>query len=290
LDYNSYVTLLSKNKIIQENLKNQAGSLNDNILELMQTDTPSVTSFVSNAYYAARDSVLHFMNLAARTYNLWDLDTKNILTSHLEGYSPREINYTLLESIQANFWKEYELKVISTGPTGTSFKGNKYANTYHADATAIESLKAFNNTFINLTPNKSCFGNYAEVRISYVRAYIEGAKTSSKALYVGITHGKEDNFIKPDGKKITFTHQQIGMPFTYNLETKELITPNGADFRVPTDNTGEDNHKAAVLSPFTTWILSVTEDADTGQNIGLDLSGVTSIDIEFDGVAGGIFY
>ncbi len=114
LTYNAALTLIVQYQRVQQDAQAQARQLNDQVLESIAADAPGLTSFVSQAYYRARDRVLEFMDLAARAYRFWALQDEDLLRANL-GPLPPKITSMWLEQIQANVWGTYTLAIGNVG-------------------------------------------------------------------------------------------------------------------------------------------------------------------------------
>jgi hypothetical protein len=110
-----------------------------------------------------------------------------------------------------------------------------------------------------------------------VRVWIDGAKTSNGTLQVHITHTGRETLCDTSGNTYRFTHEPITKLFRYALATK-TITEEANFGCAQTTSTGTTEIYAAI-GPFTTWQIQVKAE----ENVGLDLSGVTGVQLEFHG-------
>ncbi|KAK4457632.1 hypothetical protein QBC42DRAFT_317384 [Cladorrhinum samala] len=118
----------------------------------------------------------------------------------------------------------------------------------------------------------SPFADYADIRLTRVRFYLQGAKTDDNKLLVSLTHAGSDDIVAPDSTVVRFTHQPLGFKFHYDLaEPGRIITDGNVK--------DEIENEYALPGPFTSWRVAVSRK----YNKGLDLSGVEKAWFEFSG-------
>ncbi|KAK4221377.1 hypothetical protein QBC38DRAFT_492202 [Podospora fimiseda] len=127
----------------------------------------------------------------------------------------------------------------------------------------------------NTSADESPFAGYADIRLTRVRFYLEGANTDDNKLLVSITHSGSDDIVAPDSTIVKFTHQPLGFKFHYDLtepQTKIITDGNVKD---------EIGNEYALPGPFTSWRVAISKK----YNKGLDLEGVQKAWFEFSGVS-----
>ncbi|MCW5804130.1 MAG: hypothetical protein KIT31_17285 [Deltaproteobacteria bacterium] len=282
LTYNAALTLVVQYQQAQQLAQVQAQQLNDQVLASLEADAPGLTSFVSQAYYRARAQVLEFMDLAARAYRFWALEDGDLLRDALAGVSPPAIDSTVLDQIQANFWATYTKALGDVGgmqvfPDDPS---DRRGETFTITGVPIDVFKSTHHLLIAvpLSQKESASGpflNMSNVRVTHARAYVHGAKTQSGALNLTITHTGKEKIVSPSNLVFGFQHSAIPATFKYQLADEHILLD--ATFELPASTTSSTG--LALIGPFAYWHISV----DPAYNPGLDLSGVTSVELDFRG-------
>lgn len=289
LDYNNYVTLLTKKVNSKEDLSQQKQKIKDQELQAVDNIDSDLTRFISDAYYVVRDEILYTINLVDKAYKFWTLDNQGIVSSIIYKNDTIDITKETVELIKSNLTSNL-LRHIINNPTVKS----KFTQSYIIDDEDSLSRLSDNGLLsVAIThsgPNSIRLDGLSDARVSHIYPCIHGIKFKNKDnqledgdLRIKITHGGENNF----SIYANFNHKPITKYFEYHLKAPEFkyktnnildkssitVEPN---FEVPG---AEDSISYAILSPFTTWEIDTLPDV----NQGLDLTGVTSIELVFEG-------
>lgn len=289
LDYNNSVTLLTQKLNAKEDLDQQKQKIQDQVLKELDNNDPDLTRFISDAYYVVRDEILYTVNLVDKAYKFWTLDNQDIISSIIYKNDTINITKETIELIKSNLTSNL-LRHIINNPTVKS----KFIQSYIIDDDdSLERL--YDNGLLSVaithSDQKSIrLDGLSDARVSHVYPCLHGVKFKNKNsqledgdLRIKITHGGENNF----SIYANFNHKPITKYFEYHLKAPE--------FKYKTNNTldksaitvepnfevlgAEDDISYAILSPFTTWQIDTLPDV----NQGLDLAGVTSIELVFEG-------
>jgi hypothetical protein len=122
--------------------------------------------------------------------------------------------------------------------------------------------------FRTTTKDQSPFYGMADVRITRVRVWVEGARTSDNELTVLLTQLGQETIVNLQNQALEFVHSEVGTRLVYDLNSK--LVRSGGDIRLP-------ESKYAAVGPFGTWVVKVL----TRDNRGLDLSAVKEVRVEF---------
>ncbi|XP_078617018.1 glycerotoxin paralog 1-like [Branchiostoma floridae x Branchiostoma japonicum] len=141
------------------------------------------------------------------------------------------------------------------------------------DSCPIDQLKQTGSLSFTLDLSNPTFSGWDRVRIERVRAYIRGAANTGSHLRVSISNSGEflDRY---QGTDYEFASLPVKRRFEYNpngLPGSDIIV----DGEVHQSFTGYFYQ----TTPFTTWIIQL----QPSLNPGLDLSGVTRVEIHFKG-------
>lgn len=285
LAYNAAVSKIVGYTQMQQQMAQQAESLNDEVLTALTTNIPELTAFMSQSYYKARAQVLEFMDLASRAYRFWALEEGNLLRDSLGDVAPPNIDSAVLSSIQTTFWAQYTKSIGNVG-SSQSFPMDPNAprgETYTVTGEAIDTFRTTGHLMVRIPPamketSEGPFLNMANVRVTHVRAYIKGAKTTSGMINLTITHTGSEQIISPDNKLFRFEHASISKTFKYAIATEQIELD--ATFQFTDSN---DDKNLALVGPYTFWRITV----DPNHNEGLDLLQVTEVELDFRGISWG---
>jgi hypothetical protein len=286
LNYNATVLLMLRDQQLITQAQADEQTLTDQQLEKMHPGLPSLASFMSGVYYAARSQVMETLDLTARAFRFWALSEEDLLASAYGGKAPPEIDSTALVAAQDAILGSYQQAIESFGTNASSFPAAPADQglIVQVPAAQVALLGLTNQLMVTLpvvtpatTAAASPFAGMADVRVMLVRVWIDGAKTSNGALQVHVTHTGRETLCDTSGNPYRFTHEPIAKLFRYTIATGEIIEE--ANFGcAQTSSTGTTELYAAV-GPFTTWQIQVK----SADNIGLDLSDVTGVRLEFHG-------
>jgi hypothetical protein len=117
----------------------------------------------------------------------------------------------------------------------------------------------------------SPFAGMADVRLTHVRLFLEGAKTTDGVLAIGIEHMGSETVVDMRDETHGFVHNAIDVTFQYEPATGKIHSDGIIADAV------QDTY--ALPGPFAMWQISVSKVS----NDALDLSGVTKAWFEFSG-------
>lgn len=289
LEYNAAVTLVLQYSQQLADLQTQANALNDTILKNLSANIPGLSSFISQSYYALRQTILRYMNLAARAYKFWCLEDTNLLSSSLTGQEPPAINYQILQEIQDNFWGAIsnQLGALGNGvefPKDPNDSGEFVSITgFAVDVFLSTGQLIFNVPVKTKQDEEKPFKDMACVRVTDVQVYLPGVKvapdSSGKSiLAIDITHTGKESLVSQSNEIYTFTHEPRTHTFQYHTDTQEIYEPAQFQITAREDPNGDNN--VALIGPYTDWHLNM--DLNTP---GLDTSAVKEVQIYFRGIA-----
>jgi hypothetical protein len=285
INYNSIVNLIiNYNNQIKSN-KDKIQALNDQELKNIKPELPALTTFVSKVYHEARSQVLQELYLAAKAYRFWALSDRNLLSQAIGSTPVSDITSLILLNVQSAIITGYTDAVQEKGrdsqkfPANPDEKGVIYNFPLKKLPDYINQLRKDNEIYFNIdkVDNKtsikqSAFAGFADIRLLKVRPWIIGAKTSNNLLQVEIIHEGHEEIVNRSGIPFYYEHDRVTTKFIYHLDTNEIFEDGDLGMK-------EINSVYAQIGPFTGWHLIV----DPNYNDGLDLSGVTDIQIEFHG-------
>ena len=115
------------------------------------------------------------------------------------------------------------------------------------------------------------------MRTNRVEVYLRGAASSDGAFQVKLKQLGHETLANANGNLLSVSHDPRVVPFKYHVDAATgKITVNTTG-----DNLHLDNDDYAPLGPFADWTITI----DPALHTGLDLSGLTSIDLIFSGKA-----
>lgn len=144
------------------------------------------------------------------------------------------------------------------------------------NASKVVELKKNNFATVSLSLFNKPFRPFDRVRIEEVKVFLHGAKTATGFMEVKI---ESESILQDrlDEKKFTFLAKKWNRVFRYKIPKNS--EPSSSAYEMKADNHNNRSPLALLPTPFTTWIISVSNE----HNPGLDLSALTSIEILFTG-------
>jgi hypothetical protein len=289
LEYNACVNLIAQYQMNQQQIEGRRAALTDQVIEGLAADNVAMCAFISQGYYQARDNVLRLMDLTGRAYRFWALTDSDPFSQTFEGNTPPELNSTVLTVASNNFTEAYSTAVGNVGK-GEPFPASDDESglMYTISGQALDFFRKGTPLIVGLhdsyvtksstyKSNGTPFLGMSNIRISRVRAWVNGATTTSGRLLVTITHNGTENIVRADSTVFAFSHNPLTENFTYWTANNQIFQ----DTVFAVADTGSDELIAAV-GPFTSWTITI----DPKFNSGLDLSLVESVTLEFHGVSG----
>ena len=132
---------------------------------------------------------------------------------------------------------------------------------------------------LTISTNNKQFRGFEHVRVNEIKVFLHGVKTDNGFVQVKIRSG---SFMhdKIGNKKKNFVAQRWEKDFRYSLEDMMNVQPTHKfPAKIEADSYHNQNPMDFEPTPFTTWIVSISSEV----NPGLDLSGLTSIEMLFSG-------
>ena len=132
---------------------------------------------------------------------------------------------------------------------------------------------------LTISTNNKQFRGFERVRVDQIKVFLHGIKTDNGFVQVRIRSG---SFMhdKVRNKKKNYVAQRWEKDFRYNIDDVSTVEPTKKfPAKIEADTYHNRNSMDFQPTPFTTWIISVSSEL----NPGLDLSGLTSIEMLFSG-------
>lgn len=144
------------------------------------------------------------------------------------------------------------------------------------NASKVIELKENKMATVSLTLFNKQFKPFDRVRVEEVKVYLHGATTNTGFLEVNIESESilQDKYMN---KKFTFYSGKWRRVFQYKIPKKS--SNHWGAYEIKADIHNNISPLTFVPTPFTTWMISVSKE----QNPGLNLSGLTSIEILLTG-------
>lgn len=273
-DYIQACTLWQSDQSLQQLLQKAQDCLQGNNGPFL----PEVVTFMSHAYHQARTELIRSLYLTSRAQQFWAVAPYDGLRALIGLDDPSQINSSTLATAQYQLLANFENAITNQGQVSESFSPLQIviddSNTLMAFRDDPQLLIPISPVMADTPASPSQpFAGLANVRLTTVRVYVEGASTANGALRVSIMHGGYETIVSPDNVAMSFIHKPLSVTFQYALAAPNGIAIDGTIG----DTTADDNF--ALIGPFTTWSVKV----DPLLNAGLDLSQVSRITIEFGG-------
>jgi hypothetical protein len=289
LSYNATILRLLRTKETLSQGEQDLRRLNDTALATLSPQLPDLVTFVSARYYGARTQFMEVLGMTARAFRYWALSDEDLLAHAVGGLSLPEINAAVLEGARTAVLNAYRSAVESFGTSASTFPAAPDLPGLVVDVPAwqVQRLKSLNEIIVRVpavtratTRDESVFAGMANVRVMYVRAWIDGARTREGSLLrVQLTHTGAEQIVSPSGAVFSFAHEPVRKMFIYDPSSERVLEE--ANFGLTPEVPGSPSTIYAALGPFTDWHLEVRAE----HNSELDLSGVTSIRLEFRGTS-----
>jgi hypothetical protein len=320
---NQYVTLVQQRNadIMKYNgfvaqLASLQAQINQNTAQLDQVQTAMtrqsnpalapLVAFMARIYHDARAQVIFTLYMAGRSYGYWSLDSKySALTTFIPLSDPTGITADSLAGAQQRIVSDFGTFIEDLGtppqnfpnptttqlPQGITFVLTKAANPAFFDTfTTANSAGLFQVSFAipaafaSTSELDNPFFSQANVRLTKVRPWIQGATTQNGILTVDITHTGAETIVDPDTNTANFfTHDPITKNFKF--DSAQIFQPSSivedGDFVDPNNPIKNGDMTFALPGPFTTWTIQI----DPASNTGLDMNGVDKISVEFWGTS-----
>jgi hypothetical protein len=286
IQYNSTISLYIKAKAQLDSYTHDEAILASQDERLTNSVIPSLANTVKGGFLAYTSKVLQLLYETQRALMFWSLDSGTVDLSILrdQGFPSPGLGDSLKTAkgdIIKDFSDATESLSVGRQPYGVAGGPTGQAKVVELNQWQLQQLKMtpfgteYFSTFTvpvatsTMSVQQSPFASMADVRVSTVRAYLEGAKTDDGILHLSLQHLGDEKIVTVHNEVVHFTHDRLPFAFEYNMVSKD-ITVDG--------NIGADPN-FALVGPFATWRIG----ASTLANKNLDLSNVTRAWFEFSG-------
>lgn len=286
MSYNAAVTLIGKKLQEIEQVECSEQTLDRDALQTIAPNLPAVTALMSQMYYDSRTLVMKNLDLTARAFRFWGLSEQNIIETAYGGKGLPKINVAVLKQAQNAILANYSNAIESFGANALKFPSQPTGEGVVVtidDELRLDFLKRFNILHINLDPvraatskTESPFAGFANIRLLKVRVWLEGVTTSDNTVQVNITHGGKEKIVSANDTLFSFEHEPRAALFKYNNQSNEIQEDGDIGWA---QSSNDDDTVYAMLGPFADWTVEIKDNC----NLDLDLSGLTSVRLEFHG-------
>lgn len=262
-------------------------------LALARSEQPGVAHRVAafdNLYNRVRDSAVRSLYSMARAYSFWALKPYDDFAKLCGLSDPDAIDHaqlsTALTKIEEHCTREIEgvrselrMAAMPDAKANLMVATGVYVTlTPQSHPEFISALRSTGVARFEVPPRHPSFGGKANVRVTRVRAWIDGLKPEGEVHEVLITHCGPETIVTTDGKPVTFQHDRVSVPFRYD-SSKGLLNPRAIFEGQGGCHDGvilEGNY--APIGAFTHWRLAILKDNNPD---GLDVTGISKVVMEF---------
>lgn len=300
--YNAAVALLAKYSAEDDATDATMHSLSQMEVDNLHPDLPLMTVVMKKLYVDMLLTTQEYLYEAQRAYNFAALDSANILGDVLHDAPVSQYNHAVLTAADVALTDAYARFQNRAGMAPQPFHTIRH-QLAPAQVDAIKSSKTRGKILkVRLSPpgtgnskppddddedapflanlqrgNEATeFAGMADVRITHVRFFLDGAVTTSGFLRSTLIHLGEETLTDQHGRNILFTHDALEVGFKYELKTRSYQGDNTLPGVI---GLGSRDDGYALVGPFATWEIRIDRDP----NSGLDLSDVKAAYMEFEG-------
>lgn len=287
MHYNSLITLFLQTRTKLDAYRHDQDTLGSREAQTINSDIPALAVTIKAAYldYTAKVLELLYDTQRALKYYALDPGTVNLSSLRIQGFPSTDLGARLKMKkgdILNDFVKatnsmsvDRQAYGIPQGQDGQPIRVDltewqlemlKMAQTGDEYFTTIQIPYVTQPTSIEQSP----FASMADVRVSNLHVYLEGAKTADGLLTLNLQHLGDEKIVTVYSDPMHFTHDRLVFPFQYDLTSKHTI--RGGSIIV-------DETTFSLPGPFAYWRIGVSKTT----NKHLDLSGITSGWLEFSG-------
>ena len=273
----------------------------DEMAVLSMPGAPTILSQLGRIVNNAKAECIHQLYLVSRAYWFWSLNPDDQLSqvlSEVASGSELALTDTVLKDADTALYlnRQNEIEKLLSDPGGwlpalnstPDAKGFvvSFADTTHKPE--LDALRTNNSAIFSIdvarsatSADESVFAGWADVRLRKVRAWIFGTKTTDDMLQVEIEHLGSETIVSRADSAGLIQHDSITIPFRYDcrpgvgnpgcLNSSRGVTADG-DISLP----GESTLMSGLIGPFAQWRITIK----AKDNEGLDLNGVTRVDLE----------
>lgn len=289
IHYNTLITVYLESRNKRNTFKATKATLGMEEAKLLNSGIPAMTATVTSSYLSYTSQVmellydtqraLEFLSLTSGSMDLGSIQSAGFPSHGLGAALKMAKTNIIMELTNAteNLSNGRQAYGTAAGLEGEAIR--VYLSSWQLQALKMKLSKNSPEHFTTISVpyadlqssiDDNPFAGNADVRVSNVRVYLEGAKTADNILRLTIQHMGDENMVTVYNEKRHFTHNRLVFAFEYNLKTGAVLVDKFVD--------GE-NSEYALPGPFATWRIGVS----TLSNKQLDLSGVTKAWFEFSG-------
>lgn len=284
LNYNSIIQLLSKNHQQVDQATKTLNTLDADSLKKLDPNIPGLATLVSQMYYTTRNILMKTFDLTARAYGYWSLDdNRNLIADAYGNKSLPEITTSTFIQAQNVILDAYRKAVEKFGNGAGIFpkKEDEEGIIFSLNNSQIECLKRYKKIMVKIpVVSKDTkkvdnpFGGACNYRLSKARVWVKGAKTADNILQINITHTGAEKIVDRQSTQFEFSHDPRYTFFKYDVTNNEIKEDGDLGWQDP-----ETKEMYSLVGPFAYWNIQI----DDKWNIGLDLSDVKDVKLEFHG-------
>ncbi|KAJ3544042.1 hypothetical protein NM208_g3263 [Fusarium decemcellulare] len=288
MHYNSCLVLWLTTKAKLVSYEQTAASLGRESVEKIQNEIPQLAAAVERNYIDTISTVMELLYRTAKALSYMTLSTEptNFAKLRNQGFLQKGLAGALKQE-KIDIIRAWANAIEHSSAMRQPFGGKNSCIIYRLTQEQLRSLllepddKDKDHVVVLGIPaadkatsaSESSFADYADIRLTRVRFYLEGAKTEDGELRIGLNHAGSEDMVTPNNTRIKVTHQPLSFKFHYCIETGKIFT----DGKIRDKNDKE----YALPGPFTSWRITVSRN----YNKGLDLSNVSEAWFEFSGVS-----
>ncbi|KAI0852847.1 hypothetical protein F5Y00DRAFT_272480 [Daldinia vernicosa] len=279
--YNAVLTLIAQSHGIIDSQQHQLDLLARQSVHDIDPDLPGLAVFVEQVFFDAAAQVLKVLYRAERALTFWTLaaPVSNLSTLRQGGFvRPNHGTnslYSSFVSAKNNIIAAYADAIENSTNQSQKF-GDSIPIKVYLSQDDLADLQT--GVYVTLPAARSTtqkvdnpFADCADVRLSRVRFYVKGAKTSDSMLDVSLEHMGNETVVDVNDGLHVFVHNALHFKFQYNLDTGAIQTDG--------DMASLVNKELALPGPFAQWRIAVND----SYNNDLDMSEVTDAWFEFSG-------
>lgn len=292
IHYNACITLWLQAQAKIDSCKSTAASLGRARLEDIDFEIPAAAAAVECSYFDTTRKIISTLYLAQKAMEFVSFSTDEGLLTKLRQHGfPRPGLSAALMQARIDLVDKYDSVVDSFGSDAPAFgSGDILPVVVPLTAEQVDTLRENEevdgeagidefSVMVNLTPCfkettrlDSPFSGYADVRLTDVKLYVEGATVADNSLQISLQHMGSETIVDPMNVAHRYTHNPVNLEFQYDLKTGKLFSPATIARNV------EGTY--ALPGPFCMWRIAISKIS----NENLDLRGITKSWFEFSGV------
>ncbi|KAI9926079.1 hypothetical protein MW887_004540 [Aspergillus wentii] len=272
VQYNSALTLMRKSEKDRNTIDATETGISEQLSDL-KTENPMLVLFMKRLYTDALTDTQLMFNRAQKALDFEFLTNFNAF-ANLSDYSSSHSSAALLESAKVELLKQH-LTLKNARRPRQPFTNVKYPLSKLDVGGLMPGSTGNIKLMVNIARKTGDpFEGKADVRLTKVRFFAEGATTKSKQLNVTLTHEATETIYDEHGAAYRFSHPKQIVAFSYNTETMAVGDSDGTIG----EQHGKDGY--SLVGPFTSWWIDIHE----SNNKGL-CGDIKNAWFEFDGEA-----